>query len=171
VAAVVELDESNGSSETVTHAVANSNYGSVDAAALNATNNPIIPGENSFEKWQRWHVTGLGGSVSVRTLRYFATVPPTNITHFFNGHTTQGTYDGANHKQTVYAQPAVTATRTPEAVPTTAPATANIGIAGSLTGELTAAGSSDYCLSQIRTAGGAVAGGSITTTFRYEEVA
>jgi hypothetical protein len=71
----------------------------------------------------------------------------------------------------VYADPVTTATRTPEAVPTAAPGSPNIGIAGDLTGELTAAGKSDFLLSQIRTNGSAVAGTTLTSTYRYSEVA
>jgi hypothetical protein len=172
MAATVEIDESNGAAETITHAIANSNYGSVDQANLNAVSNPIIPGDNAFEKWQRLHVSAMGGSAVIRNVRYFATSPAANTTHQFNGHITQGTYDGANHKQTVYAQPAITLTRTPETVPVVAPASANIGIAGSLVGEITAAPAfSDYIVSQVRTTASATAGTTLTITFRYDEVA
>jgi hypothetical protein len=171
MAATLEIDESNGATETVTHGIANSNYGAVDTPNLNAVANALTPGNNSFEKWQRWHVTAMGGSVEVRNLKFFATAPGANATHQFNGHTSQATYDSANHKQTVFAQPATTATRTPEAVPTSAPGSANVGIGGSLTGVLSAAGSSDYVLSQIRTTGAATAGATLTLTYRYDEVA
>lgn len=172
MAATVEIDESNGAAETITHAIANSNYGSTDAVALNPVNFPIIPGDNAFEKWQRLHVSGMGGSAVVRNVRYFATAPATNTTHQFNGHTSQATYDSANHKQTAYAQPAITPTRTPETVPVTAPATANIGVAGSLIGEITAAPAfTDYIVSQVRTTASAAAGTTLTITFRYDEVA
>lgn len=170
--ATVEIDESNGATETLTHAITQSNYGAVDAANLNATTNPLIPGDNAFEKWQRLHITAMGGSAVVRNLRYFGTAPAANTTHNFNGHTVQGTYDGANHKQTAYAQAAVTATRTPETVPVVAPATANIGFAGSLLGEISAAPAfSDYIVSQVRTTASATAGTTLTITFRYDEVA
>jgi hypothetical protein len=172
MAATVEIDESNGATETITHAIANSNYGSVDAVTLNATNNPIVPGDNAFEKWQRVHVTAMGGSAVLRNLRYFATAPASNTTHNFNGSTTQTTYDGANHKQLAYAQPTVTPTRTPEIVPVVAPTTANIGVAGSLTGEITTAPQFfDYIVSQVRTNVSATAGTTLTVTFRYDEIA
>jgi hypothetical protein len=171
MAAVLEIDESNGSPEVVTHNIAQSNYGAVDAVNLNASANPIIPGANSFEKWQKWHVTAMGGAVSVRAFRFFATSPASNTTHHFNGSTVQATYDSANHKQTVYAVPATNATRTPETVPTSAPATGNIGIAGSLTGELLATGSSDFLVSQIRTGSPATAGTTVTLSYRYDEIA
>lgn len=171
MAATVEIDESNGGTETITHNITNSNYGSVDSVNLVAATNPITAGQNSFEKWQRWHVTAMGGSVSIRNLKFFSTAPSANTSHHFNGHTSEATYDSANHKQTVYAAPATTSTRTPEAVVTSAPGTANMGIAGDLTGELTATGFSDYLLSQIRTTGSAVAGTTLTNTYRYDEIA
>jgi hypothetical protein len=172
MAASVELDESTHSGgEVVTHGITNSNYGSVDQVNLSAPANPITPSQNSFEKWQKWHVTALGGAVSVRAFRFFSTVPAADTTHHFNGSTVQGTYDSVNHKQTAYSQPATSATRTPEAVPTVAPSTANIGVGGSLTGELTAPGSTDYLVSQIRTGAPAVAGTVLTNSYRYEEIA
>jgi hypothetical protein len=172
MAATVEIDESNGSTEVITHNIANSNYGSTDTATLNAINYPIVPGDNAFEKWQRLHVTNMGGSVAIRSLRYFATAPAANTTHQFNGHTTQGTYDSVNHKQLTYLQPTVTPTRTPEIVPVVAPSTANIGVGGNLVGEITTAPQFfDYILSQIRTNVSATAGTTITITFRYDEIA
>jgi hypothetical protein len=108
---------------------------------------------------------------AVSGFRFYADAPGDGATHGFNGHTTQATYDGAGHKQTAYAQPALTAGRTPETVPTTEPATANLGIAGSLTGSLTGAGWSDYLVSQIRLTAGAAAGKDMTLTYQYDETA
>lgn len=170
MAATVEIDETNGTAPgTLTHAIANSNYGTVDAVNLNATANPIIPGSNSFQKWQQWHVTAMGGSAEVKNFKYFATAPSANTSHLFNGHTTQATYDTS--KKTVYETPDQTSGDAPNAVPTTAPGSANIGISGSLTGALTAAGSSDFVVSIITSTGAAVAGTTLTITFRYDEVA
>jgi hypothetical protein len=170
--ATVEIDESNGATETVTHNITNTNYGSTDAVNLNAVNFPVIPGDNTFEKWQRVHITSMGGSAVIRNLRYFATAPAVNTTQNFNGHTTQATYDAANHKQLTYSQAAVTATRTPETVPVVAPTTANIGFSGGLTTDVTAAPAfSDFIVSQVRTTASATAGTTLTITFRYDEVA
>lgn len=171
MAATVEIDESNSAVEVVTHAIAKSDYGTVDTVNLDPTANAITPGNNAFEKWQRWHITAMGGAAEVRAFRFFATAPAANTTHQFNGSTVQATYDSVNHKQTAYAQPATSSTRTPETVLTTAPATGNIGVSGSLTTPLTAAGFTDYLLSQIRTTASAVAGVSLINTYRYEEVA
>jgi hypothetical protein len=171
MAASVEVDEGNGAVEATTHGVTNSNYGTSDTPNLNATANPITPASNSYEKWHRWHVTAMGGAVSVRAFRFYSSAPAASVVHGFNGSTVQGTYDGANHKQTAYAQPATSATRTPETVPTSPPATGNIGFGGSLTGEITAVNRTDYLLTQIRPAGGATAGTVQTNAYRYDEIA
>lgn len=170
MAATVEIDERNGADPgTLTHGISNSNYGTNDSVNLNPTTYPIVPGNNAYQKWQQWHVSAMGGSVSVKNLKYFGTAPAANTSHVFNGHTVQGTYDGS--KKTVYETPDQTSGDCPNAVPTSAPGSANIGIAGSLTGELTATGSSDYVVSMITTTGSAVAGTTLTITFRYDEIA
>ena len=168
--ATVEIDESNGAVEVVTHGITQSNYGNLDAVHLTASAVPLTPGQNSYEKAQRWHVSGLGGAVSVRAFRFYATPPAAGGTHGFNGSTVQATYDSANHKRTAYAPPATSATRTPEAVPTTPPGSANIGVAGVLAGELLAPGSTDYLYTQIRTTVAAVTGTLMTASYRYEEI-
>ena len=168
--AVVEIDESNGAVEVVTHGITHSNYGNVDSVHLTASAQPLTAGDNSFEKAQRWHVTALGGAVVVRAFRFWASPPAANGTHNFNGSTVQATYDAANHKRTSYAVPSTAATRTPEAVPTAPPGSANIGVAGVLTGELTAPGTTDYLYSQIRTTTAAITGTLMTASYRYEEV-
>jgi hypothetical protein len=89
----------------------------------------------------------------------------------YNGHTIEATYDGANHKQTVFATPATTATRTPEALPTAEPGSANLGIGGNLTGTLAAPGRSDYLLTQVRTTVDVAAGDTVTVSFGYEVIA
>lgn len=150
MAAVVEIDEINGTAPgTTTHAITHGHYGSVDAVHLDEVANPLAASTNSFEKWQRLHLTDLGGSAAVKTLRYWSdTARPSGSTFQFNGHVTQGTYDTS--KKTTYETPGTGTTKTPNSVPTSAPGSANIGIGGSLTGSLTSAGSTDFVVSQIR---------------------
>lgn len=172
MAAAVEIDEVNGTAPgTRTHNISNSNYGNIDGVNLVAANNPLTPGSNSYQKWQQWHVTAMGGSAKVKNLKFFADqAPNANASHLFNGHTTQGTYDSS--KKTAYETPDQTSGETPNAVPTTAPGSANIGIGGTLTGEITADGSfSDFLLHMITTTGSAVAGRTLTLTMRYDEIA
>jgi hypothetical protein len=168
--AIVEIDESNGAVEVLTHGMVTAHYGSTDTVNLSPAAAPLTPGQNSYEKAHRWHVTAMGGAVSVRAFRFYGTAPAANATHYFNGALDQATYDSANHKITAYAVVATTPTRTPEVVPQAAPASANIGVSGILAGELTAPGQSDYLYSQIRTTASAISGTVMTNTYRYEEV-
>ncbi len=174
MAATVEIDESNGAVQTVTHAIAQSNYGAVDDDHLNVATpaNMLTPGQNSFEKWHRIHVTDLAGSAGVQALKFWASgSPQVGWTHHFNGSTVQAVYDSANHKQTVYAQPATTSTRTPETMPVAEPGGPNFGIAGSLAGAFSAPGSSDYLLHQVRTVVSVVTLFSLTLFYGFEDLA
>ena len=171
MAVILEIDESNGATETITANVGALFAGSVDASSFTPTASPITPGQNSYEKWVRIHVTDLGGAAAVTAFKVWAEAPPAQTSLHSNGHTVQATYDAANHKRTAYAAPATSATRTPEAMPSTEPVTANLGIAGSLAGQLTAPGRSDYQLIQVRTTGAATVGATLTVSFGYEAIA
>lgn len=170
MAATIEIDESNGAVETVTHAIGHSRYGSVDAANLDRDANPTDQGLNSFEKWQRYHVVLLGGASKVKGLRYYALAAPApNTEHRANVSASQATYDTI--KKTAYTQPATTILIATQMVPTAKPSSANLGIAGSLTGEITTAGGlSDYLVSQIRVGATAQAGGTLTVIYGYDEI-
>jgi len=56
-------------------------------------------------------------------------------------------------------------------MPTSEPASANLGIGGALAGALTAAGESDYLVHQIQTDAGDVAGSTSTMNYQYDETA
>jgi hypothetical protein len=165
--ATIEIDEANGAGETLSHNIANSNMGNVDAKELVAVNYPITPGESSYEKWQKIHITAMGGSSKIDNLKIWRTgALGGSATHKTNARTSS--YGGAP----TYAQPVKTvSTIATQAMPTSEPATANLGIGGSLTGSLTAVGSSDYLVHQITTDAGDVAGSSSTAHYQYDEVA
>jgi len=167
MAATVEIDEANGAGETLTHNITNSNMGSVDSVNLVAASNPITPGENSYEKWQKVHVTAMGGSSVIDNLKIWRTTAlGGSATHVTNARI--ATYGGAE----TYAQPIATAsTVADQAMPTSEPASANLGIGGSLSGTLTGTGSSDYLVHQIQTDAGDVAGASTTMHYQYDETA
>jgi len=77
-------------------------------------------------------------------------------------------YGGAE----VYATPVATdSTIADQAMPTSEPASANLGIGGALAGELTDVGSSDYLVHQIQTDAGDVAGAATTMHYQYDEIA
>jgi hypothetical protein len=167
MAATVEIDEANGAGETLSHNIANSNMGSADAAELVAADNPITPGENSYEKWQKIHVTNMGGSSKIDNLKVWRTTAlGGSAVHVTNAR--EASYGGAE----AYATPVATdSTVADQTMPTTEPTGANLGIGGALAGELTAAGSSDYLVHQIQTDAGDVAGASCTMHYQYDETA
>ena len=170
MAAIVEIDESNGAVEAVTHGITSAYYGSVDGVHLTLAGAGIVAATNSYEKWWRYHVADLQGASAITALRMYASAGPgVNDLHQTNAHTVQATYDST--KRTTYLQPGTGTTRTPTPVPVSDPGTATLGIAGSLTGSLTAVGTSDYLVSQIRVAAGSTAGVSFTLTFAYDEIA
>ena len=169
MAATVEICESNGSGETVTHGITNTNMGSTDAANLNAVTYPITPNTRSYAKYQRFHVTAMGGASSIGNLKVWRTGSlGTGGTH---GHVTNArtsSYGGAP----TYAQPVNTAiTGADQAMPTSEPGGANLGIAGSLSGTLTGTGYSDYLIHQLTTDSSATAGSSSTLNYQYDETA
>ena len=167
MAATVEIDESNGAGETVSHNIANSNMGSTDAKELVAATYPITPGNNSYEKFQKIHVTKMGGSSKIDNLKVWRTTAlGGSATHKTNARIAG--YVGAE----AYHQPiATTSSDAAQAMPTSEPASANLGIGGALAGSLIAAGYSDYLLHQIQTDAGDVAGASTTMHYQYDETA
>ncbi len=167
MAATVEIDESNGAGETVTHNITNSNMGSTDAVNLDAVANPVTPGNNTYEKWQKIDVTAMGGSSQIDNLQIWRTGALGGAaTHVTNART--ATYGGAATYATPIATNSTVATQT---MPSADPAAANLGIGGSLTGNLTSTGSSDYLVHQIQTDGGDTAGSTSTMNYQYDETA
>ena len=166
-AATVTRAESNGAGETVTDPITNSNMGSTDAPNLDPVAYPVTPGNNTYEKWQRFHVTAMGGSSSIQNLKFWRTGSlGANASHKTNAR--ESGYAGA----ATYATPVATASSVADqTVPTSQPSGANFGIGGALDGSLTDVGYSDYIVHQIQTTGAAVAGSTTTLNYQYDEVA
>lgn len=167
MAATVAIAEFNTASETKTASITNSNMGSIDAVNLVAATYPIVPGANSYEKWQKIEVTNMGGSSAVKNLKVWRTTAlGGSAAHKTNARTSS--YGGAP----TFATPvATTSSVAGQTMPTSEPGTANLGIGGSLTGELTSAGLSDYLVHQIQTDSGDVVGASCTMNYQYDEIA
>ena len=167
MSATVQIDESNGAGETISANITNTNMGSADSANLDATANPVVAGENTYEKWQRFHVTAMGGSSKIDNLKVWRTSAlGGSAVHKTNARETS--YGGAE----TYAQPIVTtSTVATQTMPTSEPTGANLGIGGSLTGSLTATGYSDYLVHQIQTDSGDTAGSTSTMNYQYDETA
>lgn len=167
MAATVQIAEFNGAGETKTANITNSNMGSVDSVNLDADANPITPGNNSYEKWQKMEVTAMGGSSKVKNLKVWRTSAlGGSAVHVTNAR--ESSYGGAATYATPVATSSAVATQT---MPTSEPTGANLGIGGSLTGELTATGLSDYLVHQIQTNGADTVGASCTMNYQYDEVA
>jgi hypothetical protein len=167
MAATVEICESNGAGETITHNIADSDMGNQDSATVDPVAYPITPGSNTYEKFQRIHVTAMGGSSQINNLQIWRTgALGGSATHLTNARTSS--YAGA----ATYATPDTTEiAAATQAMPTSDPGAANLGIGGSLTGALTAPGYSDYLNHIIKTNGADVAGSTSTMNYQYDEVA
>lgn len=167
MAATVEICESNGAGETITHNITDTDMGATDAANLDPVANPITPGNRSYIKYQRFHVTAMGGSSAIDNLKVWRTGSlGGSATHVTNARTSS--YAGA----LTYATPVATAvTNVDQTMPTSEPGSANLGIGGSLTGQLTATGYSDYLGHQIVTNGADTAGSTSTMNYQYDETA
>ncbi len=135
MAASVTIDETNGAAPgTTTGNITNTNMGSTDAPNLNPVTYPVQPGSNSFEKWQRFDLTALGGSSAIQNLKVWRTGALGGAAIHLTNAALSG-YGGA----TPYATPVATvSTKATLTMPTAAPTGPNLGIGGSLTGQLTA---------------------------------
>lgn len=167
MAATVEIDEANGAGETLTHNISDTDMGSADSATVDPVANPVVPGENTYEKWQKMHVTAMGGSSQIDNLKVWRTgALGGSAVHVTNART--ASYGGAE----TYAQPVATdSTVADQTMPTSEPGSANLGIGGALAGALTGTGSSDYLVHQIQTDAGDTAGSTSTLNYQYDETA
>ena len=167
MAATVSIAESNGAGETVTASITNSNMGNTEAVNLDPVAYPVTPGDRTYAKYQRFNVTNMGGSSAINNLKVWRTGALGGAaTHVTNARLTS--YAGAP----TYATPVKTAiTGADQTMPTSTPATANLGIGGSLTGALTSTGYSDYLIHQIVTNAADTAGSTSTMNYQYDEVA
>ena len=165
-AATVEIDEANTAGETLSHNIANSNMGSTDAKELDPVAYPVVPDANTYEKYQKIHVTAMGGSSKIDNLKVWRTgALGGSAVHVTNARTT-------SYAVKTFATPVATdSTQATQTMPTSVPASANLGIATSLTGALTDVGSSDYLVHQIQTNAADVAGSTSTMNYQYDETA
>lgn len=165
--AEVQINEYNGAGNTKTANITNSNFVSTDAANANAVANPVSASENSFEKWQRLEVTNMDGASAVKNIKVWRTgALGANASLLTNARTSA--YGG----NPTYAAPtAAASTVATQAMPATEPASANVGIGGSLTGELIAAGETDYLVMQLQLTADATAGAAFDINWQRDEVA
>lgn len=167
-AATVSIAERNGApSGSLTASITNSNFGSNDSVNLDPVTYPITANSNSYEKWQQFNLTNLGTSSAIKNLQvwYTGTLSGSDT---LKSNAKTSSYGGAP----TYAQPtASTSSIGTTTMPTSAPGAANLGIAGSLTGSLTATGVSDYLVMQLHVDSATTAGATLTIYYQYDEVA
>lgn len=172
MAATVYINQTYGASPgTEQENVGNLNLGDSNAVyELNTSTYPVKVGENSYELWCKFHLHLLNGSTRLENFKGYISVggnPPTSYCTIYSNMVT------ASWVQSSYATPVKSqSTIATTQVPTSSPASQNIGVGNSLTGVLNSDGSySDFIVFQLRAAAGATTGGSVTLTFSYDEVA
>jgi hypothetical protein len=173
-AATVSIAESNTLSETVTQSITNLNIGSTDAVNLVALTYPLSQSSRSYQKWVRFNVSANGSGNTIKNLRVWISTganPQDSVTLRTNCTTAAyggaQTFDAVNGPQATDEEVALDYDHD---APVADPSANNLGIGGSLTGEITTTGYSDYCIIQ-----GVVTtptdGDTVTWTFQYDEVA
>ena len=168
MAASVQIDEQNGAGAgSPTTNITNSNMGNVDAANLVAATYPVTPGDRTFAKYQRLQVTNMGGSSAIQNLKVWRTgALGGSATHVTNAGMT------TDYSAKTYVAPVkIAITDVDNAMPSSVPATENLGIGGVLAGAITVAGYSDYLVHQIITDVGDVAGSTSTMNYQFDEIA
>ncbi len=164
--AAIQINEYNTSGETKTANIANTNMGSSDEANLDPVAHPIDPGDNTFEKYQTFEVTSMGGSSLIDKIKVWR-----------DGALGGDAEHKTNAKETAYS-PAGFATPTEnessvavEEMPEASPDNPNLGIGGDLDGGFESAGESDLLVHQIQSNESDTAGSTSTLKFSYREVA
>lgn len=174
MAATVVVAETNGAlgSSVETLDPGNLNMGSSDTAELNTTTYPITAAADghSYEKWLRLYVSALGGSSIVDNLKVW-------LSDLGGGWATgegmstnlrEAGYSGASYATPVETDSAVAG----QVMPETEPSGPNVGIGGSLGGQINAApGYSDWMVLQLDVSALTPAGAvnQKTITFQWDE--
>lgn len=163
--ASVELSEYNTAGESVTNGISNINFGSTDAANIVVANYPITVGVHSFTKYIKFHVSAINDSNQIDNIRIWKSNGDYLTDEVIKTNLTESSYTSVS-----FATPA-TASYSGNNMPTSEPSGANLGIAGSLTNALSAAGYSDYWKLQLQTGAGTPPGDANqkTFTFKYDE--
>jgi hypothetical protein len=167
MSATVEICEQNGAGAgSTTHNITNSNMGDTDAPNLVAATYPVIPGNMTYAKYQRIHVTNMGASSAIQNLKVWRTGA-------LGGAATHVTNAGETvvYSALTYVAPVkIAITSVDNTMPTSVPTTANLGIGSDLAGIISVAGYSDYLVHQIVTNVADTGGSTSTMNYQYDEV-
>jgi len=119
-----------------------------DATAANYSSNPVPAGGKSYEVWLRGKFTGTFNNIdNVQFWRSTDFSPNTGLSILW-----------APNTPSAYETPITGANVCVSGVPSADPGTANVRIAGVLSGALTASGYTDYIVTQLATTSAAPAG-------------
>lgn len=164
--ATIEIDESNGVGEDLTDDISNCNFGDDDSANLTPATYPIVAGENSYEKY--WKLDFAGTFNQIDNLKIWKSAGNYVTDEGIDTNARESSYGGAES----YVQPIkTTSTKATQVFPVTEPSGTNLGFGGSLGGNITSAGKSDYLIMQSQTSTSTPAGDVTqkTFTFQYDE--
>lgn len=174
MAATVVIAERNGTTPGAeTLDPANVNMGSVDAAALDPATYPVTAQADghAFEKWLRFYVSAMGGSVQLDNLKVWLSSLGGG---WKTGEGMSTNLRTSGYVQATYATPVETNSSVAgQVMPEAEPGGANLGIAGSLAGAITSAPAySDYGVLQLDVTAATPAGAvnQKTITFQWDEV-
>lgn len=160
--ATVAFHEFTSASST---SVANNiNFGSTNSANLSPSQYPMEAGTYSYSKWIAAYFTGSFTNISALKFNCSASGAGyvTGETIKFNG--TTASYTGTSNTASVV--PTTSAdVQANNAMVFSTPASANIGISGSLTGSLTGTGYSDFIVLQTSVTTSASSGSVVQKTF------
>jgi hypothetical protein len=162
--AVFQISEYNGATETETANVSNLNVGNVDQPNITpGPSNAITAGNNAYVKYHKFKCTTFGALNQIDQLKFWKSSGT-----YSTGVSIDCSLRTSSYSEPTYATP-TTATYTDQAMPTSEPSSANLGIGGSLTGTITAVNQySDRMKWQTHTTTSTPAGNMNTLTFTFQ---
>ena len=173
MAATVVLAETNGplASSVETLDIQNLNMGSADEAELVPADYPITAEADghAYEKWIRFYASTMGGSTTLDNFKVW-------ISNLGGGYKT-GEGMSTNLRESGYTAASypsggpvdTNSSEATQTMPTTEPTGPNVGIGGSLSGQITSAPNySDWCVFQLDVTESTPAGALYTKTFTFQ---
>ena len=166
MAATVQINEYNLVGEVKEANISNCNMGDVDDANLDPVEYPVTPGNYTYEKYQTFEVTAMGGSSRIDNLKVWRTgALGGSAAHDTNARE-------SDYVEKSFATPVKTeSSQATQTMPSTEPSGANLGIGSALAGNLETTGESDLLVHQIGTDAGDVVGSTSTMNYQYDETA
>lgn len=144
MAANFAIHESNEVGEN-TSVASNINYGSNDSTDITPATYPITADTDSYEKWERAYFSGTFNKVE--NIQIWKSAGAYVDGEGIDTNLTTSGYSGDSYTTPTNATSSIATI----VMPTADPTTSNLGIGGSLSGNLTSTGYTDYWVSQLQT--------------------